>query len=332
MQLLFASPKLVIKKRNNRFLVIENGQEFSVSPRKLTSVAISSHCFVSTSALRLAVEHRLPVYLIDDLGGVVGRVWSPYFGAHAQLRRQQVYFGDSAAATDWIKQVFALKTEQQCQNLRFLQNRKPSFATEVGQSLLAIEAIAQRIARTEVPLTATTHQAKWQILLGLEGSIARHYWQCVERCFAKQGLFEGRSRRPATDVFNAALNYLYGILYTITESALFAAGLDPYLGILHTDSYDTPSLTFDLIEPFRPWADRFLLEKMLQNEFEPAYFEQKENGGYWLNKAGKKWLIPAFNEYMEGVEPFLQMRKKRNATIYEYAGMLRKSIENFEKP
>lgn len=332
MQLLFASPKLVIKKRNNRFLVIENGQEFSVSPRKLTSVAISSNCFISTSALRLAVEHRLPVFLIDELGSIIGRIWSPSFGAHAQLRRQQVYFADNAAATNWIKEVFALKTEQQCQNLRFVQNRKPSFATEIRKSLLAIEAVAQRIALTEVPLNATTHQAKWQTLLGFEGSIARHYWQSIEQCFAKQGLFEGRSRRPATDVFNAALNYLYGILYTITESALFAAGLDPYLGILHTDGYDTPSLAFDLIEPFRPWADRFLLEKMIQNEFDNAYFEQKENNGYWLNKAGKKWLIPAFNEYMEGVEPFLQMRKKRSATIYEYAGTLRKLIENFEKP
>lgn len=332
MQLLFASYGLIIKKRNNRFLVIENGKEFSVSPRKLTSVAITTHCFVSTSAIRLAIEHQLPVFLIDELGNVVGRVWSPSFGAHARLRRQQVYFADSHGATAWVKQLFDLKTEQHLQNMRFLQNRKPSFATEIQQAIEAICDIRLKVQTASIDPSAPTHQAKWQSLLGLEGSMARYYWQTIGKCFANRGLFEGRSRRPATDAFNCALNYLYGILYTTTESALFAAGLDPYLGVLHTDGYDSASLSFDLIEPFRPWADRFLLEKMLRGEFEDAYFDKKQNNSFWLNKVGKKWLIPAFNEYMEGVEPFLNMRKKRTATIYEYAGMLRKIIENFEKP
>ncbi|MFN8348817.1 MAG: CRISPR-associated endonuclease Cas1 [Spirosomataceae bacterium] len=332
MQLLFASYGLIIKKRNNRFLVIDNGKEFSVSPRKLTSVAITTHCFVSTSALRLAIDHQLPVFFMDELGNVIGRVWSPSFAAHSRLRRQQVYFADSPEAVVWVKQLFDLKTEQQLQNLGFLQNRKPGYAADIHRAMEAISDIRLKVQTTAVEISAPTHQAQWQSLLGLEGSMARHYWQTIAECFADKGLFDGRSRRPATDAFNCALNYLYGMLYTTTESALFAAGLDPYLGVLHTDGYDSASLSFDLIEPFRPWADRFLLEKMLRGEFEEGYFDKKENNGFWLNKAGKKWLIPAFNEYMNGVEPFLHWRKKRTDTMYEYAGMLRKIIEHFEKP
>jgi CRISP-associated protein Cas1 len=332
MQLLFVTKGLVIKKRGDRLLVIENGQEFSVSLRQVSSVAMANHCFVSTAALRLAVEHEIPVFILDDLGNVQARMCSPAFVGHARLRRQQVYFADSPQASDWVKELFGLKTEQQAQNLRFLANRKPSFDTQIEQAMLAMDTIQLKMSETTIDQHAATHQDKWQQLMGMEGGIARHYWQAIAICFGKEGLFERRSRRPATDAFNCALNYLYGILYTVTESALFAAGLDPHLGILQTDGYDSPSLSFDLIEPFRPWADRFLLEKLLQHEFEDHYFDKKSDGGFWLNKEGKKWLIPPFNEYMQGTEPFLTMRRKRADSIYEYAGMLRKTIENFEKP
>lgn len=42
------------------------------------------------------------------------------------------------------------------------------------------------------------------------------------------------------------------MLYSVVEAGLFTAGLDPYLGILHADAHKKPTLSFDLIEPFRP--------------------------------------------------------------------------------
>ena len=60
--------------------------------------------------------------------------------------------------------------------------------------------------------------------------------------------FEKRSRRPALDHFNSALNYLYGMTYGVVEGGIFAKGLDPFIGLLHTDQYNEPTLAFDLIE------------------------------------------------------------------------------------
>jgi CRISPR-associated protein Cas1 len=39
----------------------------------------------------------------------------------------------------------------------------------------------------------------------------------------------------ATSPANAILNYLYAILETETRVALYTVGLDPSVGILHTD-------------------------------------------------------------------------------------------------
>ena len=82
--------------------------------------------------------------------------------------------------------------------------------------------------------------------MGWEGTQSKRYWAAVASALPPAWQFGRRSRRPARNGFNAALNYLYGMLYTIVEQALFGAGLDPHLGILHSDQYDSPTLAFDL--------------------------------------------------------------------------------------
>ncbi|MBW2028434.1 MAG: CRISPR-associated endonuclease Cas1, partial [Deltaproteobacteria bacterium] len=71
-----------------------------------------------------------------------------------------------------------------------------------------------------------------------------------------QNEFDGRSRRPAKNPFNAVLNYCYGMLYGLVEKACILAGLDPYIGFLHADDYNKKSLVFDLIEPFRIYGEQ----------------------------------------------------------------------------
>jgi len=109
--------------------------------------------------------------------------------------------------------------------------------------------------------------------------------------------FEKRSRRPATDYFNAALNYLYGMTYSIVESGVFAKGLDPFIGYMHTDNYQKTSLVFDLIEPIRPLIDSLLIDLCIEHLLDDTHFIQKQHG-FWVNKKGKRILIPAFNEYL----------------------------------
>ena len=63
--------------------------------------------------------------------------------------------------------------------------------------------------------------------------------------------FESRSRNPTKGEFNVLLNYGYGVLYSMVEKAYIIAGLDPYIGFLHTDNYNKKSRVFDVIELFR---------------------------------------------------------------------------------
>src|SRR5690606_17902740 len=78
--------------------------------------------------------------------------------------------------------------------------------------------------------------------------------------------------------------------------ALCAAGLDTYTGGLHTTPYKE-TLVFDCIEPFRPIVDRLLLQLCREQSLTPFHFRAVPNG-YWLNKAGKKVIIPAYVDYL----------------------------------
>ncbi len=107
----------------------------------------------------------------------------------------------------------------------------------------------------------------------------------------------GRSRNPAKDEFNALLNYTYGILYARVEKACIIAGIDPYVGIIHTDNYNKKSMVFDLIENYRVWADETVINLFAGRKVKQEHFDKLENG-YTLNKEGKALLVDAFGTFL----------------------------------
>jgi CRISPR-associated protein Cas1 len=89
----------------------------------------------------------------------------------------------------------------------------------------------------------------------VEARAARVYWP---------NLFgPARFRRdPDEDGANALLNYGYAVLRAITARALCGAGLHPGLGLHHHNRYDAFPLADDVMEPFRPLADRAVVSLM----------------------------------------------------------------------
>ena len=135
-------------------------------------------------------------------------------------------------------------------------------------------------------------------LMGLEGSAGRAYLACLGRLVPEAYRFEGRSRQPAKDAFNAMLNYSYGVLYSLVEKACVCAGLDPHVGFLHTDNYAKKSLVFDLIEPFRILGDRSAVLLFTGRRAQKDFFEAVP-GGVALTREGKAFFIASLNERLD---------------------------------
>jgi len=323
MQLVLHTPGLTLKVRDGAFEAVAGEERKIISPKQIESIAVTAGCLISSAAIELAVKHDLSIYFFDEIGDAVGCLRSPYFDSLATLRRKQVYFDDSPAATAWIKDLFTEKTTAQREVLRFLANRRESLAIELNQAGAQLEADLGKMPSATDVLSSELISA----FMGWEGSQSRRYWGAVASALPENWRFARRSRRPAEDPFNAALNYLYGMLYTIVEQAIFAAGLDPHLGILHADEYDKATLSFDLIEPFRPWVDRLLLEQFLTDRVVLTFFDQR-NAGWFLNSSGKQFFIPLFNDWLEEPCRYRGLQSSRRLQIYREAGQLARQIND----
>ena len=59
---------------------------------------------------------------------------------------------------------------------------------------------------------------------------------------------------------NSALNYGYAIVRAIVARALVGAGLIPTVGVHHHNRYDAYCLADDIMEPYRPYVDRLVID------------------------------------------------------------------------
>jgi hypothetical protein len=74
------------------------------------------------------------------------------------------------------------------------------------------------------------------------------------------------------------LNYLYGVLAGEMTIALYALGLDPGIGIFHSDIDRRASLALDVIEAVRPYADHWLLDYLASSAFANRDFTELPDG------------------------------------------------------
>lgn len=87
-----------------------------------------------------------------------------------------------------------------------------------------------------------------------EAQAAVYYWQ---NAFPQN---EGFSRDREGDAPNNLLNYGYAILRAIVARALVSSGLLPTLGMHHRNKYNAYCLADDVMEPYRPYVDRLVMD------------------------------------------------------------------------
>lgn len=92
----------------------------------------------------------------------------------------------------------------------------------------------------------------------LEGRAAAFYWKNVfpDLPYFNRGRYE---ESP-----NNLLNYGYAILRAVIARALVASGLLPTIGIHHHNRYNAYCLADDIMEPYRPYVDKIVVE-IVQN-------------------------------------------------------------------
>lgn len=87
----------------------------------------------------------------------------------------------------------------------------------------------------------------------IEGQAAVYYWKTI---FNDSSFVRDRD----DDGPNALLNYGYAILRAIIARSLVSSGLLPTLGIHHHNRYNAYCLADDIMEPYRPYVDKLVID------------------------------------------------------------------------
>ena len=263
----------------------------------MESILLSKGIQISTDAILLALENDIDMLILDDYGKPQGRVWNHRFGSIASLRRQLLKFSDSMAGRKWARSVIVSSLAGMLENLRYLGCLTAPEKESIEECLQQITHAQQRIQHAPLIRWNTAFKSS---LRGWEGSAARAYYTCISQNLPSTYTFKNRNRRPSKDTFNSALNYLFGILYGKVELALIKAGLDPFIGIFHTDMYNRPVLVYDVIELYRDWAERLLIDLCMENALKKKQFTV-ESASIKLNALGTRLIIGRMHGYLDEV-------------------------------
>jgi CRISPR-associated protein Cas1 len=87
-----------------------------------------------------------------------------------------------------------------------------------------------------------------------EARAAAYFWKNI---FSKIPNFK---RGRDEDIPNNLLNYGYAILRAIVARSLVGSGLLPTLGIHHHNKYNSYCLADDIMEPYRPFVDKIVVQ------------------------------------------------------------------------
>ncbi|MEW6455468.1 MAG: CRISPR-associated endonuclease Cas1 [Acidobacteriota bacterium] len=293
MQLVINTFGSYLRKKENCFLVKNEDKVFEVSVKKVDSILITTSAYISTDAIKLAMDNNIDIIFLDEFGNPYGRVWHSKLGSTTLIRRKQLEMAEKEEGLEIAKEWVIIKFQNQIDFLNKLKITRPEKAEKINEWIFGLEDIIEKLKN----LKGTLDEKRGSIM-GFEGAGGRIYFDALSYIIPERFKFEGRSRQPAQDEFNCLLNYGYGVLYSMVEKACIIAGLDPYVGFLHTDNYNKKSLVFDLIEMFRALVDQTVVYLFSQRKIKKEYFNEIQNG-LTLNKDGKAFLIEALNNNFE---------------------------------
>jgi len=293
MQLVINSRGSYLRKKNNCFLVKNEDKVFEVSVKKVDSILITTSTYLSTDAVKFAVDNNIDIIFLDYYGNPYGRVWHSKLGSTTLIRRKQLESSTGEKGLNLSKEWIICKIENNVDFLKSLANSRPNKEKVINEYVISLEKKIYMLQKMKGSL-----EEKRNSIMAIEGMAGKEYFGTLNYIMPDRFKFKGRSRSPAKDEFNCLLNYGYGVLYSMVEKGCILAGLDPYIGFIHTDNYNKKSLVFDLIEMFRILVDKTVIYLFSKRKIKKEYFDQIKNG-LSLNQEGKAVLITALNEILE---------------------------------
>ena len=258
----------------------------------LQAVVCFGHVGLSAPLMHRLADTAIALVLLDANGRFKARLEGATSGNVLLRQAQHRVALDAAFALEAARLIVAGKLKNQRQVL--LRGAREAKA---GEDEALLTRAAQDLAAS---LRSLPDAANLDVVRGVEGEAARTYFAALN-LLVRPDLrpvfsMDGRTRRPPRDRMNALLSFLYSMWTNDCRSACEAAGLDPQIGFLHAVRPGRASLALDLLEEYRPWADRLALTLVNRAQLGAEGFAEREGGAVLLEGDARKAVVVAYQE------------------------------------
>ncbi len=286
-------------------LLVESGlgrdrthRSFGRAERSFNRVVILADTgSISLDAVRWCADLGIAILQLDRDGRLLTASTSPGTD-DPRIRRAQAAAANSDVGAHIGQALIETKLRGQASVLASLGS---TAANEINR---LADAVAQapdlRRITTFESTAANVYFAAWSELVTCRfaaNDIARFpaHWAVFPA--RNSPLHPTKTNRSAADPINALLNYGYALAEAETRLAAIKVGLDPGLGIIHTDIKARDSLALDLLEPLRPLVDQHVLDLLAVRHL--TYADVVET------RTGQCRLLPPLTEQMCALMPAL---------------------------
>lgn len=291
--LYITTPDAYLRLDNDTLRVEVGGDtRLRVPLHHLSGVVTFGHVMLSAPLMHRLAEDAITLTLLDSNGRFKARLEGPQSGNILLRRAQHARAGDQAYCLDTARACVAAKIKNSRQVL--LRGARDAKMDAERQQL---ERGAENL---QASLRALQRVDDLDSIRGVEGEGARQYFArfnlLIRPDLRDVFRFHDRNRRPPRDRLNALLSFLYSLWTSDCRAACEAAGLDPQLGFLHAVRPGRPALALDLIEEFRPFADRLALSLINRKQIGLTDFIEREGGSVLLEGDARRLVVVAFQE------------------------------------
>lgn len=272
----------------------KHGEEIVVTPAEgeplrypghnVAAIVLHGAAQISSQTVHYALAHDIGIHWLSGGGRYAGGIAPP--GGVQRRLRQFHGLADDAAKLELARRLAKAKVANQVHFL-LRGGRTRGVRADLQQSIQAMRAELRGLER------ATDADA----LRGHEGMAGRLYFSALPYLLDAHEAhmrFDGRSRRPPADRFNAALSFGYSLLYRDVMAAIIAVGLDPAFGFFHQPRSAAYPLALDLMELFRTllW-DMPLVASVNRRQWREEHFAVTGRQ-VWLAPEGRKLAIELY--------------------------------------
>lgn len=258
----------------------------------LESICVFGPSNLSSSALDLCWQNGVAVNFLNEWGRLHARL-SGVADTSVGLRRAQFRAADDPLRCAAVARQMIAGKLHNARNSLLRAGRENTTESEKS----SIDDVTAVLARQ---IRELSQRQEMDSLRGAEGMAAAAYFSVFSFAMKQQRAdftFTTRSRRPPRDRINCLLSFLYALVRHDCIAALTVVGLDPFIGFLHAERPNRPSLALDLMEEFRPWlADRIALTLINRQQLTSSDFNVREGGSVELTESGRKRVIQVYQQ------------------------------------